>query len=470
MSLINDMLKDLEARKAAEGQGFPSTDRAGLHIEELRHTDVTPPIEKDVQRRLSWLFVPFLLALLAIAVALYLAHPSVPEPGPESSSPTASEPSLPAPTAEQASLGAPPASAQVSPSMDNAASVAKDALQLLSLSATEKGRELQLTLTLSAALDRPAQLRREGERVELHLPGVQAAVLDRPHASLHGWHSEARPEGWLMGFTWPKEGEVQLSPRLEGDGLARWTLTLLMPDDALRKATAFPTLPGPSMADAPPKPETSRPLAATPRPSADKGEKRSMVSLTPLQQAEALYSEAWQLQQKDRAELAVEKLRQAVQVLPEHMRARELLIRLLLRSGRSRDAEIELLRGLDIQPRQPELVELMVRLLADQGRSQEALAFLRTRMTADRLSHQALLAVLAIRAGEYNLAAEAYRRAAEIDPHDPRWPLGRAIALENSGQLTTARAAYIQALGLEGLDAASRTFAQERLQQLGQKE
>lgn len=469
MSLINDMLKDLEARKAAEGQAFPSTDRAGLHIEELRHTDVTPPIEKDVQRRLSWLFVPFLLALLAIAVALYLARPSGPEPGPESTPPTASESSLPAPAAEQASLSAPPAPAPVAPSVGHTA-VAKDAPQLLSFSATEKGRELQLTLTLSAVLDQPAQLRREGERVELRLPGVQAAVLERPHAALQDWHSEARSEGWLIGFTWPKEGEVQLSPRLEGDGLARWTLTLLRPDEAPRTATPLPSLAGPSMADVPAKPETSRPLPAPPRPTADKAEKRSTVSLTPLQQAEALYSEAWQLQQKGRTELAIEKLRQALQLVPEHGRGRELLVRLLLQGGQARAAELELLRGLDLQPRQPELVELMARLLADQGRGPEALAVLRARMTAERLSHQALLAVLAARAGDHGLAAEAYRRAAELDPRDPRWPLGRGIALENSGQPGAARAAYAQALRLEGLDAAARAFVQERLQQLGQGE
>jgi len=91
-------------------------------------------------------------------------------------------------------------------------------------------------------------------------------------------------------------------------------------------------------------------------------------------------------------------------------------------------------------------------------------------MQVDRLAHQVLFAALAARAGNHAEAAEAYLRAAALDPRDPRWPLGRAIALENSGQLPAARAAYAQALGFESLDDASRIFARERLQHLGQGE
>jgi Flp pilus assembly protein TadD len=339
------------------------------------------------------------------------------------------------------------------------------------LSAIEQGKQIRLDLLFDKPLPAALRLSRTGDRVELYLPGIRLATLECPHPSLREWQSQPADEGWRLGWIWPAAADVQLQPRKGENEQQYWELILGSPTPSHRETAETPAkevqreprLPDSMNSASPPV------VTARPKPASDKVAGYS-PGLTPAQQAESLYAEGWQLQQKGRTELALEKLRQAVQIQPEHVRARELLARLLLRAGQPRAAEIELLRGLEIQPRQPDLVELMARLLADQGRGQEALAFLRARMAADRLAHQALFAVLAARAGEHAAAAEAYRHAAELDPRDPRWPLGRAIALENSGQLATARAVYAQALGLEGLDAASRAFAQERLQQLGQGE
>ena len=190
------------------------------------------------------------------------------------------------------------------------------------------------------------------------------------------------------------------------------------------------------------------------------------MSMTPQQQAEALYAEAWQLQQKGQADLAMDKLQQALQVQPDHARAHELRVRLLLAAGRSHEAELAMIHALEAQPNQPDLVELYARLLADQGRVREAQGLLRERMQPERVAHQSLYAVLAARAGDHVQAAEAYARAAVLSPNDPRWPLGQAVALENTGQPRLARSAYARALELDGLDAASRAFAQERLHQI----
>jgi|GEM_PF-5575528 len=356
--------------------------------------------------------------------------------------------------------------------------------------ATEASEDaLRLELVFDAPLSAPIRLNRAGDRLELLLPGVEAGVQESPHPDLRDWQSVRSGRDWKLGFSWPEAGKVRLKPGAGEEGLRHWQLTLLAPrtesasvapaNNAVRTGVGsqsdsrrvesrdgFHSRPAAentvsAASSLPPSVPAIQHERATPaQPPASRPPARP--TLTPQQQAEALYAEAWQWQQKDRASLAQEKLIQALRVQPDHARARELLARLLLRAGAAHEAELELVRGLEIQPDQPDLVELYARLLADQGRTREALGLLRQRMRQDVVAHHALHAVLAGRLGEHAEAARAYGRAAELAPRDPRWPLGQAIALENSAQPGAAREAYARALALDDLDAASRSFAEER--------
>lgn len=552
MSLINDMLKDLEARKALSGQhaedllkGHNGPPLGHGHIEAMHHTTVTSATEKTPSRRLLVMFGLFLAGLLVLAVALYFARPGgvnaifahflesakdippsmEPSPTPASLSnqpqetiasgmadadraqiditqeqaSAVDETALPVVQAATSSVedrediapSAPSSEVMVTPTYEAAheqtarpvlapaqtnlatpskgESSAKKAVtsspvqmparkpRLVMVTAHAQEQGLRLDLAFDAPMHKPIQLRREGDRVELLLPDVSQTPPELPHPALRNWRAVTTDTGLQIAFLWPMAADVRLRAGKDEDGLQHWGLWLATSPAYGKLETAAALAP------------EDGGLARTQGPSTPRESAHSQ-HLSYAQKADSLYAEAWQLQQKGRTELAMDKLRQSLQTQPEHVRARELLVRLLLRAGQPRAAEIELVRGLDIQPRQPELVELMARLLADQGRGQEALEFLQARMQAEHLAHQSLFAALAARAGKHGAAAEAYRHAAELDPRDPRWPLGRAIALENSGQPAAARAAYAQALGLEGLDAASRVFAQERLQQLGQGE
>ncbi|MGB9577740.1 MAG: tetratricopeptide repeat protein [Halothiobacillaceae bacterium] len=458
MSLINDMLKDLEARKGAasplEGGALPHG-----HIDDLKHADITPSIEFPFQRHIAWFFWPLLLLLLAVAVAALYMLPVgkqffALEDGPVDK------------LTDQQGITSPPASASAADqTISSKPQDIHEGPRLVMLAAQGQERELRLDLAFDAPLPEALRLSREGERVELYLPGIRSVMRESPHAMLQGWQSQKVNDGWMLAWNWPAQAWVELQQRKSDDGLQHWQVVLKPAILASAQANLDPQrVVVPANAE-----RKKEPIPATPSKQAPHGASSTMP-LLPAQQAEALYAEGWQLQQRGRLDLAIDKLRQALQIQPEHWRVRELLAHLQLRAGQPQRAEQELMRGLALHPRQPELVELWARLLADQGRIQEALTVLKERMQADRLTHQALFAALAARAGQHAMAAEAYRHAAELDPRDPRWPLGRAIALENSGQPAAARAAYAQALGLEGLDAASRAFAQERLQQLSQGE
>ncbi|MFZ5578939.1 MAG: tetratricopeptide repeat protein [Pseudomonadota bacterium] len=476
MSLINDMLKDLETRKAAahgpltlEEPVRPYEDSPAPYPEGIRHADTKTRIETVAQRRLPWLFWPFLLGLILIAGALYvfrsggLSSERQVERVTTTNAAPAKEPSLQAMVAAPSEPGA---ETTASSPLREAPPQATPRMVMMAVDGQEGA--WRLDLAFDGELPAPLRLTRQGDRVELFIPGVRADIQDAPHPALRDWESAISGPDWRIGFAWPSDHEARLRPLMSDDGLHHWQLALNAPAPAATSPLKTPTAQasrsaapigaGVGATDVPPGPAQSRPFPK-PRPG-----------MTPAQQAESLYSEAWQLQQTGRAEQARDKLRQALGAQPDHARARELLARLLLREGAAHDAEVEIVRGLTVQPEQPDLVDLYARMLADQGRMDEALVLLRQRMRVDDAGHQALYAVIAARHGDQARAAEAYGRAAALAPEDPRWPLGQAVALENSGQPRAAREAYARALALDGLDAAARGFVRERLTQLDKGE
>lgn len=476
MSLINDMLNDLEARKAPTGQNPADVfhgqreESIRAHIDEFRHTDVTPRIEQAVRRRLPWLFWPFVLLLGLMAGGLYLFKSGKAPLDLMPSDTTASQ-STPAPTAVQPEPAAKEALTAIVSQQKDAPPAAAVEPQLVMLQAETQGRNIRLDFAFNPPLSAAVRMARDGERVSLLMPGVHVEQQDAPHPALTDWQSGMTGADWQVAFHWPTDASVRLQPGKSADGLQHWQLTLA-PAPASVPVPASSPVPGEGGRQ-PPAPATVSESRSAPTPASEpqapvapRRSPKPIMSMTPQQQAEALYAEAWQLQQKGSTDLAMDKLQQALQVQPEHARAHELQVRLLLRAGRSHEAELAMIRGLAVQPNQPDLVELYARLLADQGRVREAQGLLRERMQPERVAHQSLYAVLAARAGDHVQAAEAYARAAALSPNDPRWPLGQAVALENTGQPRLARSAYARALELDGLDTAARTFAQERLHQI----
>ena len=80
MSLINDMLRDLEARKRAEGQqangekGTASAAGNGVpHALDARTHSGHDSTDERVRSRMRWLLPAYALALVALAVGLYLS-------------------------------------------------------------------------------------------------------------------------------------------------------------------------------------------------------------------------------------------------------------------------------------------------------------------------------------------------------------------------------------------------------------
>jgi MSHA biogenesis protein MshN len=477
MSLINDMLRDLEARKraarqAGDGGGTgASADAASAHAKDTHAAPphVAPPhvlrdagahvgLDERMRRRGRWLLPVYALTLVALAVALYVAVA-----GPngllhrDALSRAMAEPAAPAPAPAPSAADAAPAN------VPDAPTAAVQAPRLVMIGIDEaQGPSLTLRLRFAPALATPLRVNASEGRVQLGTDGAQVGVLESPSPLLPDWRSEQTGERWQASFAWHGRAEVSLLPVLGEDASQGWVIRLLPPEparDAARSTHA-------ATASAPPaEPSPSRAAAAAPaRPAA---EKRTLPAESPTghiaRDADTLYADAWRLHQAGQVDDAIGRLQSLLQREPLHARGRELLARLWLGEGRVDQAIQVLNDGLTAQPGQPAWVELQARLLDRSGHRSDAIALLDAQGSLQRLGHQALRGILNTQEGRFADAAKAYQAAIALEPAEPRWWLGLALAWDNLGDRIAARSAYQGALDTGRLDGNGERFARERI-------
>ncbi len=156
---------------------------------------------------------------------------------------------------------------------------------------------------------------------------------------------------------------------------------------------------------------------------------------------------------------------------PDQAQARLLLSRILSVSGHEREADLLLREGAERDPGNPLLAMAWARRLADRGELQAALEVLRRPQGKDAAGarYQAFIAALSQRAGQHQEAIEAWRRALLQRPEEGAWQLGLAISLQALGRYQEAARAYRRAVGNRNLSASLREFAQGRLARLEQR-
>lgn len=478
MSLINDMLRDLEARKRAARQAGEGGAVGGASAEpasaDVKDTHTTPPhvapphvlrdagahvgLDERMRRRGRWLLPVYALTLVALAVALYVAVA-----GPngllrrDALSRAMAEPAAPAP-ALQAADAAPVIVA------DAPAAVAQ-VPRLVMIGVDEaQGPALTLRLRFAPALATPLRVNASEGRVQLGTEGAQVGVLEAPSPLLPDWRSEQTGERWQASFVWLGRAEVSLLPVLGEDASQGWVIRLL-PAEPARDAARSTHATTASAPPAVPSPPPSRAAVAAPaRPAA---ESRSLPAESPAtdvaRDSDTLYADAWRLHQAGQVDDAIGRLQSLLQREPLHARGRELLARLWLGEGRVDQAIHVLNDGLAAQPGQPAWVELQARLLDRSGHRSDAIALLDAQGSPQRLGHQALRGILNTQEGRFADAAKAYQAAVALEPGEPRWWLGLALAWDNLGDRIAARSAYQGALDTGRLDGNGERFARERI-------
>ncbi|WP_286240537.1 tetratricopeptide repeat protein [Neptuniibacter halophilus] len=177
---------------------------------------------------------------------------------------------------------------------------------------------------------------------------------------------------------------------------------------------------------------------------------RSLVNKGQLEQAEAFL---WQ-----------EIRKQPKQMLA----ARVLLITLQLSAGDTAAAQALLDRSLPRHPEDAALKKLQARLWISQGQPAQAQALLmpnRPGLKADPEYHE-LLASAYQQQGAYESAARVYYQLLQQNNQVPRWWIGMGYALEQAQRYAEARNAYQSGLQIPMMAQNLKNYARQRLQAL----
>lgn len=190
----------------------------------------------------------------------------------------------------------------------------------------------------------------------------------------------------------------------------------------------------------------------------------------PALTAEALYARGAAALEAGRPRLAARALRQALELSPWHVEARELLAGIWLRAGRAAAARDLLREGLRRVPGRLSFALGLARLHLARGEDRQALEVLagvQGRAGGDA-DYQGLLAAVYQRLGRHREAVAAYRAALK-GRGEARWWAGLAISLDQLGRWGEARDAYRRADRAGGLAPGLAGYLDRRLAALDRR-
>ncbi len=195
---------------------------------------------------------------------------------------------------------------------------------------------------------------------------------------------------------------------------------------------------------------------------------KTIRPLTGEQQAQLAFQRAVKLLGRDDQQAAQLALQQSLSFDPTYVRARETLSALLLNTGRVSEAMDRLSEGLRLQPQATPLAKLYARILVGQGDAGIAIGIMeraRPAISADP-DYYALLAVLYRGAGKNAQAAQVYQQILLVRPGVAAWWLGLGLSQDAMGESDQALDAYGRANRAGGLKPAVLQYVQERIQAL----
>lgn len=194
------------------------------------------------------------------------------------------------------------------------------------------------------------------------------------------------------------------------------------------------------------------------------------VLLTPSQEAALQRRKANQAIARGDLAQARQALFRVLQQEPQDHLSRQRLAGLLYGEERLQEASALLEQGVVLAPHHADFRLLLARIALARGEKSSALAYLNSLDPEVRrnLDYYATRAALAQELGHYSAAAASYLQLTRAQPAEGRWWLGLAIAYDKQGRQLAARDAYLKAQGASGLSAAALNFAQQRYAQLEQ--
>ena len=416
MSLINDMLKDLEKRHAAEA--YPKgVVLAGIGV----HTPAAR------MRNTQWLF--YLGGTLAVAILVFafndsfFPHAALPSDGAAAEATNVSPaPVNEPPSSDKATTDSPAMVASIEPPADEAltpgAALNQSVVQDEADGAASNGAAT--AATDSEQTDNAAD-HNSVEMSQAQAPESRAPVQDIKRQA----GSRAADHGGDAGDTTVVRAAAQNPP-----------------DEAVVSSH-------------------QESLAAP-------AHLKRIHPLSVRERARQLRGEALRLARRGDLDQAEDKLSKALSLEPRHVAARGALAGLMIQNGQLTQAAALLDRGLTLKPGSATLIELRARVYVMQGDNQRARTLLEEHAptVSQDPEYHAMLAAVYQRLGDYDKAGAVYQQLVNEKPQNGVWWLGLGLSMEATGKVEAARQAYQKAQVSQVLSPKLRQFVKEKLSSL----
>ncbi|QEP42136.1 tetratricopeptide repeat protein [Ectothiorhodospiraceae bacterium BW-2] len=437
MSVINQMLQDLDQRQSRQAEGV----------------DILLSPSRPLNRRRLLRLSTLILLLGAVAITLWQtgslerlseAMATIPT---APTAPTAPQPQLPPQTATATAVATPPPPAPAPISV----SITPKVAQAVTLPPTTPPAPPPLPLINAITPNpAPAQL----GKVPLLIRGQNLADVTAIEVC---WPK--RCQTFTEGqFTLVDAKTIHLKLKM-GYGPEQWTFQLTA---ASGRSNRFqlPLL-------APPIVETESASAPPPSPPPMK----QPLPPTAAELAQAAYQRGETAYHNRDIENATAAWREALEHWPHHHPSREAWLRALLFDQKQpQQAEEVLQQGIELAPHHSPYRLQLARLYHQQEQSDKAMALLQAGLvtTPQQPEYHAMLATLQQQQGNHSPALEHFTQAVAIDPEQSRWWLGLALSAEALQQQATALEGYQNALLNRDrqLNASMVAFIRGKLAQL----
>jgi len=211
----------------------------------------------------------------------------------------------------------------------------------------------------------------------------------------------------------------------------------------------------------------SAPILANKQPNIHK-------KMSPEQTANSNYQQALAYLQQGRVSESEAYLAKALELNPAHHEARLTLASLLLDNKRLNDAKDVLNAGLQISPEQNEFRIALARLQVNAGDQAAALNTLEQGLlyAANRADYYAFLATLLQRSGQHDAAITHYTKAIALENNTnsvkTNTLVGLGISLQAVGKLENAQQVFTRAQQTGSLSPALASFVDQQLKKIHQ--
>ncbi len=187
-----------------------------------------------------------------------------------------------------------------------------------------------------------------------------------------------------------------------------------------------------------------------------------------LQKSANLYSLALKDFEKGRSHEAEDHLSKAITESPSNEDARQMLAALMVDNKKMHEAQSLLAEGLTLNPHQTSFRMSVARIQFESGDKQSALeTLLQGEADAKKdAEYQNFLATLLQRAERHEEAITHFSIASQLQPLNPNTFVGLGVSLQTLGKNDEAQNAYARALSNENLTAELRAFLEQRLKQV----